>query len=248
MPGRSVREGKEVDLRPSPRSGDDLECGVDGFEPLRINEGGETGRPGVLVLPTPTDPYLDFAFGLDGATHDNPERANGPLAVTGLDYPSVSETVRHLESAMGLLTEADTNADPAPMDIDAMLSTSIPQRLLSRDGETQCRGSLNSNPLSLLPFRLSTSKPQVLGLSSPLSPVVTAGRDRALTFSDSGLSTKSPVEVRPQTTRISVTVAGSGLTPGFVESVSGLTNLDSVEVQEKVFAGPNLFLDDDGME
>lgn len=248
VPGRNVREGKGVDLGPSPRSRNDWECGVDDSEPLPTNEGGETKRPGVLVLPAPTDTYLDFAFGLDGTADEGSERANGPLAIAGLDYPSALETLHHLESAIGLPTEADTNADPAPMNIDATLSTSIPQRLLSGGAGTRCRSSLNTNSLSLLPFHLSTSKPQVMGLPSSLSPVVTAGRDLALTYSGSSLLPKASVEVRPQTPRISVTVAGSALTPGFVESASGLTNPDSAEIQDKVFAGPSLFPDDGGME
>jgi len=230
-------------LGPSPPIRDDWDCGVDDFE----HEGGETERSGVLVLPAPMDPYLDFAFGLDGTTHDGLERTNGPRAATGLDYPSVSETLRHLESAMGLSTGADTNADPAPMDIDTILSTTIPQRLLSGFGETHCWGSLNSNSLSSLPFHLSTPEPQVLRVSS-LSPVVTPGGNLTLTYSNLSLPPEAPVEVRPQTPRISVAVAGSGLTPGFVESVSGLTNPDSAEIREKVFAGPSLFPDDDGME
>ena len=218
------------------------------FEPLRIDEGIETERDGVLVPSAPTDTYLDFAFGLDGATNDTSESADGPLANTGPNYPSVLETLRHLESAMGLSTDEDTNADPAPMNIDATPSRSIPRRLLSGYGETQCRGSLNISSLSPLPFYLSTSKPQVLGLPSPLSPVATADSNLTLTYSNSTPSPKAPVEVRPQSPRISVTVSGLGLTPELVESVSGLTNLDSAEIQEKVFTGPSLFLDDDGME
>jgi len=250
VPGRDVREGNGVDLGSSPRRGDDWGCGVDDVESPRIGEGVETGLLGALVLPAPTDAYLDFAFGLDGSTHNDFERASGPLVVTGLYCPSVSETLRNLESAMGPPVGAGTNVDVdlAPMDVDAMLSASVPQRLLSGGGETQCRGSLSSSSLSLLPFHLSTSSPQGLGHSPSSSPVVTVGRNLALTCSDSSLSPKTPVEVRPQTHRISVTVAGSGFAPGSVEPASAASALFNLGSTEKVFAGPSLFLDDDGME
>ena len=57
VPGRDIQEGKMVGLEPSRRRGD-LECGVDGFEPPRMDEGGEPERPEVSVDPTPSEPYI----------------------------------------------------------------------------------------------------------------------------------------------------------------------------------------------
>ena len=248
VPGREVREGKGVDLGPSPRRRDDWECGASDLEPLRINRGEGTGCPGgTFALPAPTDPYLDFALGLDGTTLDDSERTNGALVTTELDYPSVSETLRHLESTMGLPVGTGVGVDPTLMNPDAILSVSVP-RLRSGDGETQSRGLLGGTSLSQLPFYLSTSKPQILGYSFSSSSIVAADGGLTLTPPNSSLSPKAPVEVIPQTPRISTTVSGSGLTwtPRSVECVSAMTNLDSAKAQ--MFAGPSLFLGDDGME
>jgi hypothetical protein len=228
VPSRDVREGEGAGLKCSHHSRDGWGCGVD--------EGGKTEHSDVFVLPAPADPYIDFAFGLDGTTHENPGMATEPSAAAGLDYPSVSETLRCLESAMGLPTSADTTVDLAPMDIDATFSISTPQRLSTGAGETRHEIPLNgSGSPRLLPFHLSTSK--LPALAPPLS----------LTRSGLNSLLKAPVEVRPQSPHISATVSGLGLPSGSVESVSPLINQGSAEMQE-VFAGPSLFLDDGGME
>ena len=133
------------------------------------------------------------------------------------------------------------------MDIDRILSASVLQRLPPGEGETQCRGPPGSS-LDLLPFHPSTSNLPALEPPPSLLPVVIAGRDLALKYSDLSSQMRAPVEVRPQTPRISAAVSGPWLTLGSVEPAPALINLDPVEIQEmKVFAGPNLFLDD-GME
>ena len=246
VPGRDIQEGKMVGLEPS-RCRGDLECGVDGFEPLRMDEGGEPERPEVSVDPTPSEPYIDFAFGLDVATrdYDSPGRTKGPSVAIGLDYPSVSETLRRLESGMEPLTEADTNADITLMNIDTMLSALTQKRLSPAEGEAQCRDLPSNSSLKSLPFHLPA-----LAHSSSSSPMVTTSRDLALAHLDSGSSLKAPVEVRPQTPQISATLSGLELELGYRsadEPASMSIDLSSVEVQE-VFTGPSLFLDDDGME
>lgn len=246
MPGRDIQEGKMVGLEPSRRRGD-LECGVDGFELLRMDESGEPERPEVSVDPTPSDPYIDFAFGLDVATrdYDSPGRTKGPSVAIGLDYPSVSETLRRLESGMEPLTEADTNADITLMNIDTMLSALTQKRLSPAEGEAQCRDLPSNSSFNSPPFHLPT-----LAHSSSLLPMVTTSRDLALAHLDSGSSLKAPVEVRPQTPQISATLSGLELELGYRsadEPASMSIDLSSVEVQE-VFTGPSLFLDDDGME
>ena len=234
-----------VGLEPSRRRGD-LECGVDGFEPPRMDEGGEPERPEVSVDPTPSEPYIDFAFGLDVATrdYDSPGRTIEPSVAIGLDYPSVSETLRRLESGMEPLTEADTNADITLMNIDTMLSALTQKRLSPAEGEVQCRDLPSSSSFKSLPFYLPTLAP-----SSSSSPMVTTSRDLALAHLDSGSSLKAPVEVRPQTPQISATLSGLELELGSADEPASMSiDLSSVEIQEKVFAGPNLFLNDDGME
>ena len=225
MPGCDVRGGRvNVGLKSSPRDG--RGCGVGNPELLRMDEVGETKPLGTFALSAPTDPYIDFASGLDGTTHLNHERRNEPLVATGPKYPSVSETLRHLESAMGQPTGAETDMDITPMNIDTTLSATAPQHLPSGEGGAQCSGLPSRSTSSLLPFHLSTSKfPS--SLSSP---------------------TKAPVEARPQAPRISATLPSSGSVAGPTEPVPASINLDLAEVREKVFAGPSLFLDDDGME
>ena len=253
VPGRGVREGKRVRLGPSCRR-DDLGCGVDDFEPLRmdVDEGGATERSDAFSRPAPTDPYTDFAFGLDVVTHDrcSPGKTNESSASvpTGLDYPSTLETLRHLESTIGPPADADTSAEPTLMNVDTtFLTASTPQGLSRGEEETQCRGLPSTNSLNLLPFHLSTSKLQPLATSSSL-PVATTAHNLALTHLDRGSSLKTPVEIRPQVPRISATLSGSELALGSTEPASSLMKLDSVDIPEKVFAGPSLFLDDDGME
>jgi len=246
VPGRDPRGGTRVGPNLSPRRRDGWGCGVVDSKPRQIDEDGGRERLGEFVLPALADPYIDFAFGLDAKPHDDPKRTNEHPAAVGLDCPSVSETLHRLESAIGLPTGADATVELIPMDIDKTLSVSIPQLLSSGEGETQCWGLLNSSLLSHLPFQPSTS--EFPSLAPSLSPVVTTARDLALT--DMGLSSSLvvPIEVRPQTPWISATVSRSGLTLGYVESASALVDSDMAEVREKVFAGPSLFLDDDGME
>ena len=230
MPSRDVRRGEGAGFEGSPHhSRDGWGCGVD--------EGGKTEHSDVFVLPAPADPYIDFAFDLDGATYEAPRMAAEPSVAVGLGHPSVSETLRCLESAMGLPTSADTTVGLAPMDVDAILSVSIPQRLLAGGGETRHGSPLNgSSSPRPLPFHLSTSK--LPALAPPPS----------LTRSDLSSLLKAPVEVGPQSPHISATVSGLGLPSGSAGSVSPLINPGSAEMQEKVFAGPSLFLDDGGME
>lgn len=249
VPGRDPREGTRAGSNLSPRRRDGLGCGVSDSKPRQICEDGERERLSELVLPAPTDPYIDFAFSLDVTHYENPKRTNEPSAAVGLDYPSVSETLRHLGSTIGLPTGADATVDLIPMDIDKTLSASTPQLFSSGEGEAQRRGLLSNCPLSHLPFQPSTSGFPSLAPSSSLSPVMTAARNPALPDLDLSSSLVAPIQVRPQTSLTPATVSGSGLALGYAKSASVLVDSDSAaEVPEKVFAGPSLFLDDDGME
>ncbi|KAF9647159.1 hypothetical protein BDM02DRAFT_3117535 [Thelephora ganbajun] len=249
VPGHGNRDGKRVDLKPSPRRGD-WRCGVDEFKLRRINEGGERERFDGFVLSAPTDPYTDFAFDLDRTAHDDPQRTSGPSVAAGLDHPSVSETLRPLESAIGLHTGAETTVDLAPMDVDTTFSGPISKGISSREGEAQGCGQLSDSLPSLLPFQFSTSKlPAPASSLSLLPPAVTAAYDLALMDLDLGSSLETPAEVRPRPTpRISATVFGSGLTLGSVGPASTLISPGPAAIREKVFVGPSLFLGDDGME
>lgn len=247
MPGCDLREGTKVySKHSSSYRRDGRGCGVGDRESRRIDEGGETERLDEFVPLTPTDSYIDFAFDLDGTANSDSKRAGEPFAGTRLGYPSVSETLRRLESAIGLPIGADTAVDLIPVEFDRALSESIPQLPSSEEGETQGRGRLGSSSLGWLPFQISTSKFPSLA-PSPLWPTVASVRDPTLTDLDLGSSLDGPVEAMPRTPRVSVTVSGTGLVLGSVESASALTNLDSAEIQE-VFSGPRLFPDDGSVE
>jgi len=249
VPGRGLQEGGTVDSNPSPSRREGWECGVDDLEPRRISGGGETDRRDAFVLPAPTDPYIDFAFGLDGATHcDDPKRTNEPLVAIGLDHSSVSETLRRLESEIGPPTGVDATVDLIPMDIDAMLSVPVSYRLPSGEGETQRRGSPSDNPPNHLPFQPPTSNFPALAPYSSSSPAVTTAHNLVFRGPDLSSSLEALVQARPQTPQISTTISGSELAVGSTEPASALVNLGSAEVQRKVIAGPRLFLYDDGME
>ena len=239
VPGSDALEGQRVGLGPGV-------VVVDDSEPLRVDEGGGAEGPGGFAHPASMDPYVDFAFGLDVTTRGygtSPGRTSRPLVPTMLDYPSTSETLRSLESAIGPPLDAETNADLTLVDVDApFLIASTPQRLSPREGETQRRSLLSSGPLRPLPFHLSTFA------TSPLLPVATTAHNLALTHLDSNLSLKAPVEIRHQTPRIPATLSGSGLGLGSAKPAAALADLGSAKIQEKVFAGPSLFLDDDSME
>ena len=240
VPGHDLREGTWVCSKPSSCRRDGRGCGVSDWKSRRIDESGETERLDEFVPPTPTDPYIDFAFGLDGISCGDSKRTSEPSVADGFDYPSVSETLRRLESAIGLPTGAETTVNLIPMDFDVTISESIPQLPSSGEGETQGWGKLNNSSSSRLPFQFSTSKFPTLAPSS-LWPVV---RDHTLTDLDLSSSLDAPVEAGPRTLRVSATVSGSGPASGSVEFVSALTNPGSAEIQE-VFSGPRLFADDD---
>jgi len=247
--GCDLREGTRVYSKHSSSCRrDGRGCGVGDRESRQIDEGRETERLDEFVPLTPTDPYIDFAFGLDGTAHGDSKRTSEPSVGTRLGYPSVSETLRRLESAIGPPTGADTAVDLIPMDFDRTLSELIPQLPSSGEGETQGRGKLSGSSLGWLPFQISTSKFPSLA-PSPLWPTVTPVRDHpTLTDLDLGSSSlDAPVEALPRTPRVSVTVSGSGSMLGSVESASALANLGSAEIQE-VFSGPRLFPDDDDVE
>ena len=250
VPGRDLRECEMLDPNPSPSRREGWECGVDDLEPRRISGGGETDRRDAFVLPVPTDPYIDFAFGLDGTTHcDDPKRTNEHSVAIGLDHSSVSETLRRLESEIGPPTGiGDATVDLIPMDIDTMLSVPVSHRLPSGEGETQRRGSPSDNPPNPLPFQPPTSNFPALAPCSSSSPAVATARNLVLRGPDLSSSLEALVQDRPQTPQTSTTVSVSELAMGSTEPASTLVNLGSVEVQRKVIAGPRLFLDDDGME
>jgi len=244
---RDPREGTRDSPKPSCRQ-DDRGCGVGDRKSRRIDEDGETERLDGFVLPVSTDPYIDFALGLDGTTYEDSKKTGEPPIAARLGYPSVSETLRRLESAIGLPTGADTAVDLIPMDFNVTLLESVTRLPSSGEGETRGWGKPSGSSLSWLPFRSSTSKFPTLAPSS-LWPEVAPARDPALVDLDLSSSLDAPVdEARPPTPRVSATVSGSGLISGSVESASALTNPGSVEIQEKVFSGPRLFPDDDGME
>ena len=227
---------------------DNRGCGVDDRKSRRTDEDGEMERLDEFVLPPPTDPYIDFALGLDGTTCGDSKRAIEPSIATRLGYPSVSETLRRLESAIGLPIGAETAVDLIPMDFNVTLSESDTRLPSSGEGEARGWSKPSSSSLSWLPFRSSTSKFPTQ-VPSSLWPAVAPARDHHTPMDlDLSLSLDVPAEARPLTPGVSATVSGSGLIPGSVESASALTNPGSVGIQEKVFSGPRLFPDDDGME
>ena len=227
---------------------DDRGCGVGDRKSRRIDEGGETERLDEFVLPVPTDPYIDFVLGLDDTTYGGSKRTSEPSVATRLGYPSASETLRRLESAIGLPTGADTVVDLIPMDFNATLSESVTRLPLSGEGEARGWGKPSGSSPSWLPFRSSISKFPTLAPYS-LWPGVALARDHALMDLDLSSSLDAPIdEDRSMTPRVSATVSGSGPMSGSVESASALTNPGSAEIQGEVFSGPRLFPDDDGME
>lgn len=242
MPDRDLREGTRTCSMSSSYRQDCGGCGVGDRKSRRI-EGGETERLDEFVHLAPMDPYIDFAFGLDGTTYGNSETTGEPSVAARPGYPSVSETLRRLESAIGLPTGADAAVDLIPADFDITPQESIPQLPSSEEGETQGWSKLSGSSPNRLPFQFSTSKFPTLA-PSPLWPTATLARDYALT----DLDLSSSLEAGPRTPRVSATVFGSGPAPGSIESASALTNLDSAEIQEKVFSGPCLFSNDDSVE
>jgi len=238
VPGRDVQGGTRVRSKLSSPRSDNWKLGVDDLEFLQTGGGGEPERVEELGFPTPTDPYVDFAFGLDGSTtttNDDLKRTSEGSVVARFSEPSVLETIRSLESVIGLPTGASTTVDIVPMDFDTVLSGLIPPLPSSGEGEVQCWG----RP-SQLPFQLSpTSKFPTLAAPSLSSTVVPAFTDLDLISSLEASGSRTP--------QVSTTVSGCGLTLGFVGSMSETANPDLAEIQG-VFSGPNLFLDDDGME
>jgi hypothetical protein len=236
-----------IDLKLSPHLQDDYsECVVGGFKPQQIFETVEPERFDEAAFRATTDPYVDFAFGLDGTIHDEPL----PSMVPELECPSALETLRHLESVIWPPTSSDTTADLIPIDLDATLLKPIPRHPSPGEWETRCGGPLNSNPLDLLPFKHSASSFSTLVLPAPSlssATAVTTTPDRVSTNLDlcSLLDT-----VMPGTPLISATASVSGVSIGCAETASVLMNLGLAEGQEGVIAGPRLFqlLDDDGME
>ena len=244
MPGCDLQGGISVHSESS-RNRDGWGRGVDDLKSRWIDGGGETERLDGLVLSTaaPADPHVDFAFNLEGTTHnDDPKTISEPSAsdAARIDHPSTSETLRRLESAMGLPEGAGTTVELIPMDFDTTPSASTPQFFASGEGGTQCWGRL--------PFQSSSSKFPALVPSPLLSSTITSARELASTGLDLSSLSEAPVEVRPRTPRVSVAVSGSGPTLGSVESVSALADPDSAEMRERIFSGPSLFLGDDGME
>lgn len=229
MPGRDLQEETGACPNNPPCQRDDW--GRD--------KGGETERLDNFVLPVSADSYVDFAFSLDDTAYNDSKRTSESSVTARLGYLPVSETLRRLEPAIGLPTSAETTVDLIPVDFDVILSGSTPQLRSSGEGETQGLGKLSSSSLSLLPFQLSASKFPTM-VPSPLSLTGTLVRDHALTDLDLGSSLGAPVEVMSRTSRVPAAVSGSEL---MLESA--LTNSDSVAIQEKVFSGPSLFLDDD---
>ena len=248
MSSHDPREGtRDCSTEPSCRQ-DDRGCGVGDRKSRRIDEDGETECLDESVLPVSTDPYIDFALGLDGTTYEDTKRTGEPPIAARLGYPSVSETLRRLESVIGLPTGADMAADLIPMDSNVTLLEPVTRLPSSGEGETRGWGKPSSSSLGWLPFQSSTSKFPIQG-SPSLWPKVAPARDHALMDLDSSSPPDAPVdEARSLTPRVSATVSGSGLISGSVESASVLTNPGSVEIQEKVFSGPRLFPDDDGVE
>jgi hypothetical protein len=244
---RDLREGTRDCPEPSSCHRDGRRSGVGDQESRRIDEGGETERLDEFVDLAPTDPYIDFAFGLDDTTYGDSKRMSEPSVAARLGDPSVSETLLRLESAIGLPTGAETTVDLIPMDFDATLSESILPLPSSGNGETRGWNKPSCGSLSWLPFQFSTSKFPTVAPSS-LWPTVASSRSHALMGLDLSSSLDAPVEARPRTPRVSATVSGSGLMSGSVESAPALTNPDSVEIQERVFSGPRLFPDDDDVE
>lgn len=212
-------EGTRVCPKPSTSSRDDRACGVDDPEPQRIDEDGETGRRDGFALPVPADPYIDFVFSLDDTARGDPQRTTEPPVATQLDYPSVSETLRRLETAIGLPAGAGTTADMVLMNFDATLSKPNPQ-LSSGGGEAQPWGKLSSSALSRFPFQQSTPKFQTPAPSS-LPPTVLSASDRVFTNLGS-----DPL----------VGVAAEAGSRTFSRGSGGM--------QGKVSSGPSLFLDD----
>ena len=247
MSSRDHGEGTRDCSKPACRR-DDRGCGVGDRKSRQINEDGETERLDEFVLPPPMDPYIDFALGLDGMTCEDSKRASEPSIATRLGYPSVSETLRRLESAIGLPTGAETAVDLIPMDFNVTLSESDTRLPSSGEGGAQDWSKPSSSSLGWLPFRSSTSKFPIQ-VPSPLWPGVAPARDHHAPLDlDLSLSLDAPAKARPLTPGVSATVSGSGLISGSVESASALTNPSPAEIREKVFSGPRLFPDDDGME
>lgn len=251
VPGRDVQGGTRVCSKSSPSRRVGWKSGVDDLEFRQIDGSGEPERveEGLGFPDIPADPYIDFAFGLDGSTttnDDDPKRTSERSVAPRFGEPSVSETIHRLESVIGLPTGADTTVDVIPMDFDTVLSGLIPPLPSSGEGGIQCWGKLGKGSLSWLPLQLPpTSKFPALAAPT-LSPTVTPARDLAFTDLDLGSSLGAPAEVGSRIPQVSTTVSGSTSTLGSAGSASGAANPDSAEIQ--VFSGPSLFLDDDGME
>ena len=210
-------EGTRVCPKPSTSSRDDRACGVDDPEPQRIDEDGRTERRDGFALPVPTDPIIDFVFSLDDTARGDPQRTTGPPIAAQLDHPSISETLRRLETAIGLSAGADTTVDLVLMDFEATLSN---LHLPSGGGEAQPWGKLSSSAPSRLPFQRSTPKFQTPAPSS-LPPTVLSASDRV--FTDVG---SDPL----------VGVAAEAGSRTFSRGSEGM--------QEMAPSGPSLFLDD----
>lgn len=229
------------------------ECGVGGTEPWGIGEIVEPERFDRVAFRAPTDPYADFAFVLDGATQGGSE--SGSLVAAELEHLSALETIRYLEFTIGPPRGEDATADSTPTDFDTMLSKAITKCPSPGECEIQCLGQPNGNPLNPFPFQLSTSTSSFSALVPPspsLPPAVSADTAHKLVSTNSDLRSllDTPTEVMPGIPRISATVSNSGMSFECAETASGPMNLDLVEVQEEVIAGPRLFqlLDDSGME
>ena len=250
VPEHNHRDGKRGSVELSPRSREgSSECGVDCLKPRQIDcVNGELEGFGDPAFRAPTDPYTGFAFDLDATTRGHPRATSESFAAAGLDHPTTLETLRRLESSMEPSTGADTTTDLVPMDVEAILSNSIPKHLSPGEGETRSWGQLNRTALGLLPFQLVTLDSSTLA-TPPLSPTIDATDNLAFTNSNLGTSLGMPVQVRPPSPRLSMTVSSSGMAFESVESASASVNPESAETQEMI-AGPRLFhpLDDDGME
>lgn len=226
VPGLGDRGGADVDSELTRYRDDYSECRVGGSKSPWVSGGEESELFDDAAFHAPTDPYADFAFGLDDVTYGEVETTSGPLVATGLGYTSALETLRHLESAMEPLTSAGL----VPMNLDAALSKQMP-------------GYLSPEPSSF-----STLVPP----SPSLSPTVAGSATRNLVSMNSDLRSllDTPIVVAPGTpriSRISGTVSSSGMMFELDKTVSALRNLHPVEEE---IAGPRLFqlLDDDGME